>query len=190
MDKLDLGPQGFGFPMPMALVGADLSSGPNFLAAAWFNRLQFHPPRVMVGLGKEHATNAGIREHGQFSLCVPSIDQVAAADWCGIASAKHGVDKASAFTIFRGTLEHAPMIAEFPLCLECRIHQTVEVDGTELFVADIVGTWTERRFLDAKGNPDIVKQRPFVLSMPDNRYWGIGEYVADAWSVGRDYRRD
>jgi len=41
VDKIDLGPQGFGFPMPMALVGADLSSGPNFLSAAWLNR---HPP--------------------------------------------------------------------------------------------------------------------------------------------------
>jgi flavin reductase (DIM6/NTAB) family NADH-FMN oxidoreductase RutF len=72
----------------MALVGADLSNGPNFLAAAWFNRVQFYPPRLMVGLGKEHATNAGIRGHGQFSLCVPSVDQAVVTHWCGIASAK------------------------------------------------------------------------------------------------------
>jgi len=190
MDKIDLGPQGFGFPMPMALVGADLPGRPNFLAAAWFNRLQFHPPRVMVALGREHATTAGIREHRQFSLCVPSVDQVAPTDWCGIASAHRGVDKASAFTIFRGALAHAPMIAEFPLCLECKIYQTVEVDATELFIADIVSTWTESRFLDANGNPDILKQRPFVLSMPDNRYFGIGDYLANAWSIGRNYRHD
>ncbi len=188
MDKIDLGPQGFGFPMPMALVGADLAAGPNFLAVAWFNRVQFHPPRVMVGLGNEHATNVGIREHGQFSVCVPGVDQVAATDWCGIVSAKRGVDKAAAFTIFRGSLEHAPMIAEFPVCLECRVHQVVALDGTELVVGDIVGTWTEARFLDAKGHPDIAKQHPFVLSMPDNRYWGVGEYVADAWSVGREFK--
>jgi len=188
MDKVDLGPQGFGFPMPMALVGADLSSGPNFLAAAWFNRLQFHPPRIMVALGREHATCAGIREHRQFSLCIPGIDQVASTDWCGIVSAHHGVDKGAAFTIFRGALEHAPMIAAFPICLECKLHQTVEVDETELFLADIVGTWTEPRFLDAKGRPDLQKQRPFVLSMPDNAYFSLGEHIADAWSVGRTFK--
>jgi flavin reductase (DIM6/NTAB) family NADH-FMN oxidoreductase RutF len=188
MDKIDLGPQGFGFPMPMALVGADLSSGPNFLAAAWFNRCKPDPPRLMVALGKEHATNAGIREHGEFSICIPSVDQVAVTDWCGIVSAKRGADKASPFTIFRGSLEHAPMIVECPLCLECRVYQTVDVDGTELFVADIVGSWTEKRFLLADGKPDIVKQRPFVLSMPDNRYWAVGEHIADAWNVGRTYK--
>jgi len=187
MEKIDLGPQGFGFPMPMALVGADLPSGPSFLAAAWFNRCQPNPPRLMVALGQEHATNAGIREHGEFSICIPSIDQVAVADWCGLVSAKRGADKASPFTIFRGSAEHAPMIAECPLCLECRVHQTFPVDRVELFVADIVGTWTEKRFLREDGKPDIVKLRPFVLSMPDNRYWAVGGYVADAWSVGRTY---
>jgi flavin reductase (DIM6/NTAB) family NADH-FMN oxidoreductase RutF len=104
-----------------------------------------------------------------------------------LVSAKRGTDKASPFTIFRGSVEHAPMIAECPLCLECRVHQTVHVDKVELFVADIVGTWTEKRFLLEDGKPDIVKLRPFVLSMPDNRYWAIGEHVADAWSVGRGY---
>lgn len=187
MEKINLGPHGFGFPMPMSLVGADLPSGPSFLAAAWFNRCQPDPPRLMVALGHEHATNAGIREHEEFSICIPSVDQVAATDWCGLVSAKRGADKASLFTIFRGSLEHAPMIEECPLCLECSLHKTVQVDGVELFVGDIVGTWTEERFLSEDGKPDIVKQRPFVLSMPDNRYWALGQQVADAWSIGRSY---
>ncbi len=185
MEKIDLGAQGFGFPMPVALVGADLPSGPSFLTAAWFNRCQPKPPRLTVALGHEHATNAGINEHGQLSICIPSVDQVAVTDWCGLVSAGRGADKAAPFTIFRGSLEHAPMIAECPLCLECSVHQTVRVDGVELFVADIVGTWTEKRFLLEDGKPDIAKQRPFVLRMPDNRYWAVGEQIADAWSIGR-----
>ena len=52
-------------------------------------------------------------------------------------------------------------------------------------MADIVGTWTEQRFLAADRKPDIEKLRPFVLTMPDNRYWAVGEYIADAWSVGK-----
>jgi flavin reductase (DIM6/NTAB) family NADH-FMN oxidoreductase RutF len=190
MEKIDLGPQGFGFPMPMCLVGADLPGGPSFLAAAWFNRCQPNPPRLMVALGPEHATNAGIREHGEFSICIPGVDQVAATDWCGLVSAKRGIDKASIFTVFRGSLEHAPMIEECPLCLECRLFQTHHVDKVELFVGEIVGTWTEKRFLSEEGKPDITKQRPFVLSMPDNRYWALGEHVADAWSIGRTLKKE
>jgi flavin reductase (DIM6/NTAB) family NADH-FMN oxidoreductase RutF len=186
MEKIDIGPQGFLYPMPMTLVGADLATGPNFMAVAWINRCQPNPPRLVTGMGKAHATNSGIREHGQFSVCLPDVDQVQVTDWCGLKSAGRGVDKASKFTLFRGALEHAPMIAECPLCMECRLYQTVDLGSHELFVADIVGTWTEERFLLPGGKPDIEKLRPFVLTMPDNRYWSIGEHIADAWSVGRE----
>lgn len=185
--KIDLGPQGFLYPMPMSLIGVDLQGGPSFTAVAWVNRCQFNPPRLVAAMGKAHATNAGIREHGQFSVCIPSVDQVAVTDWCGLKSAGRGVDKSAPFTVFRGSLEHAPMIAECPLCLECRLFQTVDLGSHELFVADIVGTWTEERFLLPDGKPDLVKLRPFVLTMPDNRYWAVGEHIADAWSVGLGY---
>jgi flavin reductase (DIM6/NTAB) family NADH-FMN oxidoreductase RutF len=184
MDKIDLGTQGFVYPMPMTLVGADLAAGPNFMAAAWVMRCQPNPPRLTAALRATHATTAGIHEHGEFSVCLPSVDQVAVTDWCGINSAKKGVDKAAPFTIFRGSLEHAPMIAECPFCLECRIFDVVDLGSHHMFVADIVGTWTEERFL-LDGKPDIAKLRPFVLTMPDNRYWSVGEHIADAWSAGR-----
>jgi len=187
MDKIDIGTQGFLYPMPMTLIGADLESGPTFMAAAWVNRCQFRPPRVVAALGAVHATNAGIREHGEFSVCIPEVGQVAVTDWCGLKSAGKGVDKGSKFTVFRGSLEHAPMISECPLCLECRLYQTVKLESNELFIADVVGTWTEQRFLSPDGKPDIEAMRPFVLTMPDNRYWSIGEHIADAWSVGRAF---
>jgi flavin reductase (DIM6/NTAB) family NADH-FMN oxidoreductase RutF len=185
--RVDIGPQGFLYPMPMTLVGADLLGGPNFMPIAWINRVQFNPPRLAAGLGKSHATNAGIREHGEFSVNIPSVDLVAVADWCGLNSAAKGVDKSALFEVVRGSLEHAPMIAECPVCLECRVTQVVDLGSHELFVADIVATWTEKRFLDESGKPDITKMRPFMLTMPDNRYWALGEQVGNAWATGRTF---
>jgi flavin reductase (DIM6/NTAB) family NADH-FMN oxidoreductase RutF len=185
--RIDLGPQGFIYPMPMTLVGADLPSGPNFMPIAWINRVQHTPPRVAGGMNKAHATNAGIREHGEFSVNIPSADMVAVTDWCGMQSAARGADKAAPFEVVRGSLEHAPMIAECPLSLECRVVQIVDLGSHELFIADIVATWAEERFLDERGKPDITKVRPFMLTMPDNRYWAVGEQVGDAWSIGRTY---
>ncbi|HEY5530147.1 MAG TPA: flavin reductase family protein [Thermoleophilia bacterium] len=183
--KIDLGPNGFIYPMPVTLVGADLAAGPNFMTVAWITRVQPNPPRLACGLGKGHATNIGIREHREFSVCLPSTDQLAVSDWCGLVSAGSGADKAAMFSIFRGALEHAPMIAECPLCLECRVERVVDLGSHELFVADLVATWTEERFLDEKSRPDIEKLRPFTLTMPDKRYWAVGDQVGEAWSVGR-----
>ena len=187
MDKVDLGPQGFLYPMPVNLVGVDLATGPSFAAIAWITRCQHNPPRLVASINKRHATNAGIHERGQFAVCTPSVDHVQLTDWCGLKSANRGVDKGSIFTVFRGSLEHAPMIAECPVCYECRVHQIVDLGTHDLFVADIVGTWTEQRFLLPDGKPDIVEMRPFLLTMPDNRYWAVGGYLADAWSIGREY---
>ena len=185
--RIDLGQQGFIYPMPMTLVGADLADGPNFMPVAWINRVQPNPPRIAAGMGKSHATNQGIREFGELSVNFPSVDQVAVTDWCGLNSAGRGTHKAAAFEVVRGTLEHAPMIAECSLSLECRVAQVVDLGSHELFVADIIATWTEERFLDEAGKPDITKLRPFVLTMPDNRYWAVGEQVGQAWSIGRSY---
>jgi flavin reductase (DIM6/NTAB) family NADH-FMN oxidoreductase RutF len=185
--RIDLGPQGFLYPMPMTLVGADLPSGPNLMPIAWVNRVQFNPPRIAAGMGKVHATNAGIREHGEFSVNIPSVDMVAVTDWCGLQSAARGADKGAPFSIVRGSLEHAPMIAECPVSLECRVIQVVDLGSHELFIADIVATWTEERFLDERSKPDITKVRPFTLTMPDNRYWAVGEQIGDAWAIGRSY---
>jgi flavin reductase (DIM6/NTAB) family NADH-FMN oxidoreductase RutF len=79
------------------------------------------------------------------------------------------------------------MIAECPVSLECRLAQVVDLGSHELFVADIVATWTEDRFLDERGKPDITKVRPFTLTMPDNRYWAVGAQIGDAWSIGRTF---
>jgi flavin reductase (DIM6/NTAB) family NADH-FMN oxidoreductase RutF len=185
--RVDIGPQGFIYPMPMTLVGADLPSGPNFMPVAWINRVQPNPPRIMAGMAKPHATNAGIREHGEFSVNIPSVDMVAATDWCGLVSAGRGASKAAAFDVVRGTLEHAPMIAECPLSLECRIAEVFDLGTHELFIGDIVATWTEERYLDDSGKPDVTKVRPFTLTMPDNHYWAVGEQLGNAWSIGKAF---
>lgn len=185
--RKEIGAQGFVYPMPMTLIGADLESGPNFMPLAWINRVQYGPPRLVVGMGKVHATNVGIRDHGEFSVNTPSVDMVAVTDWCGLNSATNGVDKSAPFQVVRGSLDHAPMIAECPLSLECRVARTIDLGSHEVFVADIMATWTEERFLDEAGKPDITKMRPFMLTMPDNRLWAVGEQIGDAWSIGRTF---
>jgi len=185
-EKLDLGTQGFIYPMPMTLVGADRKEEPTFMPLAWVNRVQHVPARIVVGMNKNHATNEGIREHGEFSICIPHESMVEITDWCGLNSAARGVDKASQFELFRGNLAHAPLIVECPLCLECRVHQVVDLGSHELFIGEIAGTWTEERYL-ADGKPDLVKMKPFVLTMPDNRYWSVGAEIGRAWSAGRGY---
>ena len=42
--------------------------------------------------------------------------------------------------------------------------------------------------LMADGYVDVEKVRPFTLTMPDNRYWAVGEQVGRAWHDGKALR--
>jgi flavin reductase (DIM6/NTAB) family NADH-FMN oxidoreductase RutF len=175
------------YPMPMTLVGAHVENRPNFLAIAWVARVNFRPPMIGATLGKIHYTNAGIHEHKSFSVNIPGMELMKKTDYCGIATGKT-TEKFKLFDVFYGELPHAPMIRECPLCFECRLVQAVDLPTNTLFIGEIVSAYAEEGVL-TNGQPDIKKINPFTLTMPDNVYWGVGEKVGDAWSIGKNLKR-
>lgn len=79
------------------------------------------------------------------------------------------------------------MIEGCPLAIECRVHDIVELPTNYLVLGEAVEAYSEERFLTEDGL-DIRKANLVVLTMPDNRYWTVGECLADAWEVGKHFR--
>jgi flavin reductase (DIM6/NTAB) family NADH-FMN oxidoreductase RutF len=188
MEKVKIGPHGFLYPMPMVIVGADVGGKPNFMPVAWVTRTNHAPPRIGIALGKSHRTNVGIREHQEFSVNVPHERMRVVTDFIGLNSGAK-TDKSGLFEILRGQLSHAPMIAECPLTMECRVVQTVDQPSNEFFIGDIVETYCSPDYL-MEGKPDIARIKPFTLTMPDNRYWAVGAQIGRAWSDGRGFQKE
>ncbi|HUS88144.1 MAG TPA: flavin reductase family protein [Desulfosporosinus sp.] len=186
MDKINLGSTIPAYPMPVSLVGTHVNGKPNFLAVAWFTMASYKPPRISISLGKGHYSNPGIKENQTFSVCLPSEDMVEVTDYCGIVSGKKH-DKSEIFDLFYGELKTAPMIKDCPLNMECKLVEIVESGLNEIFIGEIVGTYTEERFL-TDGKMDFRKMKPLILSQPDTSYWSLGEPVARAWSIGKKYK--
>ena len=186
MGKINIGPNGFIYPMPMTLVGTMIAGRPNFMAAAWVTRINASPPLAAVAIGRSHATGEGIKTQGSFSINFPGIDLIRETDYCGLVSGKR-VDKSQIFEVFYGELKTAPLVTACPLCFECRLVDTVELPTNDLFIGQIVAAYAEEECL-TDGSPDIQKMKPFVLTMPDNRYWAVGESLGRAWHDGRKFR--
>ena len=186
MDKINLGSTIPAYPMPVSLVGAHVDGKPNFLAVAWFTMVSYKPPRIAIALGKGHYTNPGIKENKTFSVCLPSEDMAEITDYCGIVSGKK-TDKSEIFDLFYGELNTAPMIRDCPLNMECTLVEIVESSLNEIFIGEIVGIYTEERFL-TDGKSDFKKMKPLILSQPDTSYWNLGEPLAKAWSIGKKYK--
>jgi flavin reductase (DIM6/NTAB) family NADH-FMN oxidoreductase RutF len=182
MDKVKIDSNAFVYPMPMVIVGALVGGKPNFMAVAWVARANFKPPMIMVALG-DHCTNTGIDANGAFSVNVPDVALMEKTDYCGIVSGRK-VDKSKLFDVFYGSLPGAPLIRECPISMACRLNQAVKLPFDTLYIGDIVDVYTEERFL-TDGKPDVKKINPFTLTMPDNRYWRVGEMAGRAWNAGK-----
>ncbi len=183
MRKLEIDSNACFFPMPIVLVGTVMEGKANFMTAAWVSRVNFKPPMIAISINKSHYTAKGIQENRSFSINIPGRSMVEVTDYCGLVSGKK-IDKSEIFELFYGTIPTAPMIGNCPLNMECKLVQTVELPSNYLFIGEIAGAYCEERFM-TDGKPDIKKVDPFVLTMPDNRYWAVGEHVGDAWSSGQ-----
>lgn len=186
MDKINLGSTIPAYPMPVSLVGTHVNGKPNFMAVAWLSMVSYKPPRIAIALGKGHYTNPGIKENKTFSVCLPSEDMVEVTDYCGIVSGKKA-DKSEIFDVFYGELKTAPLINECPLSLECKLVEIVQSGLNEIFIGEILGTYTEERFL-TEGKLDFQKMKPLILSQANTTYWGLGEPLAMAWNIGKRYK--
>jgi flavin reductase (DIM6/NTAB) family NADH-FMN oxidoreductase RutF len=105
------------------------------------------------------------------------------ADYLGLV---HGYeeDKAAQIDIFQGALESAPMVRQCPVTVECRLIQTVDLPKDLFFIGEVANVYASEAVL-TDGKVDAIKLRPFVLTMPGNTYWALGEQVGEAWSIGR-----
>lgn len=187
MAKVNIGEQTYVLPMATTILGSRLKDRPNFMALGWLTRVNFQPPMLGVAVNQGHASHRAIAETGEFSVNFPTVEMVEITDYVGLVSGKR-VDKSELFNLFYGELKNAPMISECPLAMECKLVKTVELPTNSFFIGEIVGAYSEERFL-TDGLPDIKKINPFLLTMPDNGYWSVGELIGRAWSDGKSMRK-
>jgi flavin reductase (DIM6/NTAB) family NADH-FMN oxidoreductase RutF len=186
MEKITIKKDLFCLPWTQTVLGTHFEGRANFMALDWLTRVNYQPPMMGICVNRSHASNAAIRETGEFSINVPSEDMINLTDYTGLVSGKK-VDKSGLFEVFYGKLKSAPMISTCPISVECRVVQTIDLPTNTFFIGEIITIYSEERFL-TDGKPDAKKVNPFLLTMPDNRYWSIGECVGKAWSAGNAIR--
>jgi len=184
--KIALKPGVVNFPMPVALVGSEVDGKMNFMTVAWISMASYAPPKIVVTLGDHHVTNTGIKANGVFSVNFPSSSQATVTDYCGIVSAAK-VDKGKLFSLFFGTSPKAPMIEEFPLCVECKLDKTIANGRNESFFGDIVGIHADEAILK-NDKVDWDAFGPLILNQGGAEYRSVGQVIGKAWNIGKTYK--
>jgi flavin reductase (DIM6/NTAB) family NADH-FMN oxidoreductase RutF len=177
--------------MPAFLVGADVLGKPNFMTAAWSGIVNSNPPMLSVSLQHHRHTYKGVKEHGVFSINVPSAAMVGEADYCGIVSgAKEDKTAKCGFKVFYGKLPGAPLIEQCPLNLECRVLHILNLGSHALIVGEIVETHVSEDCL-TEGLPDVKKIDPLVYTSGlAKAYYRLGpDPLAPAFNVGTEIKK-
>lgn len=183
MEKVQLGPQTLLYPMPAVLIGATVNERPNFMTAAWCAIASYKPPAISVAIQKQRHTLKGVRDHGTFSVNVASSNLAKKVDFCGLYSGKKR-DKWKTFTPFYGELKTAPLIAECPVNLECKVLHYLELGSHTLVVGEIIETFiTENCLVDGKA--DARKVDPIIFSPGTTKYHRLGEEIGPAFKLGK-----
>ena len=185
--KKSLGARTLVSPTPVWVIGSyDKDSKPNVMTAAWVGICCSKPPSVAISLRKATYTYSNIVERKAFTVNIPSEKYVREADYFGIASGKD-VDKflATGLTPVKSELVDAPYVQEFPLVLECKVTHTIEIGLHTQFIGEILDVKIDEAMLGEKGLPDIEKIKPFLFSPEVRTYHKVGEYLGQAFSIGR-----
>jgi flavin reductase (DIM6/NTAB) family NADH-FMN oxidoreductase RutF len=186
--KRSLGAKALLYPTPVVVVGTyDKAGRPNAMTASWAGICCSSPPCVAISLRKARYTYGNIMERKAFTVSVPSEEHVKEADYFGIYSGKE-TDKfqATGLTPVKGSQVDAPYVNEFPLVLECRLLQTIEIGLHTQFIGEIMDVKAEEDVIGEGGVPDIEKVRPFLFSPEARVYHGVGKFLGNAFSIGRD----
>jgi flavin reductase (DIM6/NTAB) family NADH-FMN oxidoreductase RutF len=186
MEKITVKKGLFCLPWTQTILGTHLGKNVNFMALDWLTRVNYQPPMMGICVNRTNASSNAILDNHEFSINVPNINMVEITDYTGIVSGK-SVDKSDLFPVFYGDLKASPMITSCPLTMELKLAETVELPTNYFFIGEIINIYTEEQFI-TEGKPDIKKIRPFLLTMPDNKFWAIGECVGRAWSDGVEMR--
>lgn len=190
MAKKLLGPTTLIYPMPVLLVGSNISNKPNVMAAAWGGIANSEPPMLSVAIRPRRHTMKGIFENMAFSVNIPSAAQAAEADYCGIVSGSKA-DKIAAckFKTFYGKLGNAPLIEQCPVNLECKVVHILNLGSHYLVIGSIEETHVSDDCL-TDGRPDVEKIKPLIyVESGFAEYRSLGDFLGRAFQVGKSLKQ-
>ena len=163
-------------PVPPVMVTCGDMENSNIITVAWTGIINTKPPRLSISVRPTRFSYNIIKEKGEFAVNLTPAALVRTADYCGIYTgakvdkfAKTGLTKAEAQKI------QAPIIAECPLALECKVTDIIPQGTHDLFLAEIVAVDVDESIIDSKGKLRL--ERAGLAAYAHGEYYELGRRI-------------
>ena len=175
MSKQSWKPGNMLYPLPVVMVSAaDKEGRDDIITVAWAGTVCTNPPMVSISIRPERYSYHMIRETGEFVINLTTEELAFATDYCGVKSGRD-VDKFKETGLTREKAEKvkAPMIAEAPVSIECKVKEIRELGSHHMFIARVAAVHADEKYMDEKNRFDLNRARPIVYS--HGEYLGTGK---------------
>ena len=175
MSKQSWKPGNMLYPLPVVMVSAaDKEGRDDIITVAWAGTVCTNPPMLSIAIRPERYSYHVIREAGEFVINLTTEELAFATDYCGVKSGRD-VDKFKETGLTREKAEKvkAPMIAEAPVSIECKVKEIRELGSHHMFIAQVAAVHADEKYMDEKNRFDLNRARPIVYS--HGEYLGTGK---------------
>ena len=172
------------FPMPVLMIATYNDDGSvNVMNAAWGTMLTQN--KVALNLTETHKTVKNIKARKAFTIGIADAEHVAEADYFGVVSGNDDAKKFenSGLTATRSNVCDAPVVNEFPVCLECEF---VEYQGGENgigVIGKVLSVTADEKVMNGD-KVDISRLNAIAFDPFTLGYYKLSERVGNAFKDG------
>ena len=180
--RKNFGPKPCVYPEPVLIIATYGEDGiPDAMNAAWGGISE--EAEISICLSPEHKTVENILFRKAFTVSMATVSQVVACDYVGIVSGNNVPDKfaRAGFHAIKSDFVDAPLIAELPMALECKL---ISYDSESCrLVGEIMNVCAEEEIL-TNGKIDPAKLQPIIYDGMNHDYYAFGKKVGKAFHDG------
>ena len=165
------------YPLPAVMVSvADKEGNSNIITVAWAGTVCTNPPMVSISVRPERYSYHMIDETGEFVINLTTEKLAYATDYCGVRSGKD-VDKFKELHLIPEKAEYvsAPLIAESPVNIECKVVKKETPGSHHIFLAEVKAVHVDDAYMDQKGRFALEKTDPIVYV--HGQYYSLGKLL-------------
>ncbi|MCQ2306187.1 MAG: flavin reductase family protein [Bacteroidales bacterium] len=166
------------YPLPVVMVSCgDSPENYNIITVAWTGTICSDPPMCFISVRKERHSHDIILKNKEFVINLTTDPLCKATDWCGVRSGKdHNKFKEMHLTPEKAQVVNAPLIAESPVNIECKVVEVKELGSHDMFIAEVVAVSGDEKYFDQSTGQFQLNQAE-LITYSHGKYYTLGEKI-------------
>lgn len=176
MAKQNWRPGNMLYPLPAVMVSlGDSPENYNIITVSWTGTICSDPAMCYISVRPTRHSYETLCRTGEFVINLTTEALAKATDWCGVRSGKdYNKFAEMKLTAKPATCVKAPIIAESPVNIECKVKQMIELGSHNMFIAEVVNVIVDEKYLDPKTDKfDLAAAK--LLAYSHGQYFALGK---------------